>query len=94
MSGKSVQPSAQRGARQPASLVDGQLQHLESVVEYMTRDDASSRFYALDHEYWEKRIRALEDTYELLASQRQRVAKLLDKLASEVQRALKRPNAA
>ena len=94
MSGVNRQPSAQRGARQPASLVDSQLQHFESVVEYVTRKDASGGPYVLYHEYWEKRIRALEGSYELLASHRQRVTKLLEKLASEAQIAQKRRTAA
>ncbi len=84
MSGTNVQSAAvQRGARQPASLVDSQLQHLESVVVFMTREDASSASHALDQEYWEKRVRALEENYELLASQKQRMTKLLDRLTSE-----------
>lgn len=66
-------------ARRPATLVDGQLRHLESVVEYVTRGDASGGLHSLDHGYWEKRIRALEETYELIAAQRQRVTKLLER---------------
>ncbi|WP_206001851.1 hypothetical protein [Paraburkholderia aromaticivorans] len=87
MSGTNMQPTAQRGARRPASLVDSQLQHLENVVEYLTRGDASGGLYPLDHEYWEKRIRALEETYELIASQRHRLTRLSERLASEAQMA-------
>ncbi|MFM0175074.1 hypothetical protein [Paraburkholderia sediminicola] len=87
MSGTNMQPTVQRGARRPASLVDSQLQHLENVVEHLTRGDASGGLYPLDHEYWEKRIRALEETYELIASQRHRLTRLLDRLASEAQMA-------
>ncbi|MFM0002582.1 hypothetical protein PQR57_16290 [Paraburkholderia dipogonis] len=87
MSGTNMQPTVQRGARRPASLVDSQLQHFENVVEYLTRGDASGGLYPLDHEYWEKRIRALEETYELIASQRHRLTRLLDRLACEAQMA-------
>jgi hypothetical protein len=94
MSGTIRQPTAQRGGRRPASLVDSQLEHLENMVEYVTRGDASSGFYPFDHQYWEKRIRALEETHELIASQRRRVTKLLDRLATGAQIALKRRTAA
>jgi hypothetical protein len=83
MIGTNLQPTAQRGARRPASLVDSQLRHFENVLDFLTRGDASGGPYPLDQEYWEKRIRALEETYELIASQRQRLAKLLERLASE-----------
>jgi hypothetical protein len=93
MSGTNMQPTVQRGARRPASLVDSQLQHFENVVEYLTRGDASGGLYPLDHEYWEKRIRALEETYELIASQRHRLTRLLDRLASEARMAQMARNA-
>jgi exonuclease VII small subunit len=85
MSGTNKQPIAQRGGRRPANLVDSQLEHLESMVQHLTRGDAVSVLVPLDHEYWEKRIRVLEETHELIASQRQRVIKLLDQLGSEAQ---------
>ena len=85
MSGTNNQPTAQRGGRRPSSLVDSQLEHLENMVQYVTRGDAVSVLVSLDHEYWEKRIRVLEETHELIASQRQRVIKLLDQLGSEAQ---------
>ena len=94
MSGTNRQPTAQRGARRPASLVDSQLEHLESVVEYVTRADASDASYPLDRAYWEKRIRALEETYELITSQRQRIRKLLERIVSHAQIMPKRPTAA
>lgn len=84
----------QRTARHPASLVDSQLRHLENVVEYVTRGDASGGLHSLDREYWAKRIRALEETYELIAAQRQRVTKLLEKLASAEPISLKPRSAA
>ncbi|MCX4144517.1 MULTISPECIES: hypothetical protein [Paraburkholderia] len=94
MSGTNRQPTAQRGGRRPSSLVDSQLEHLENMVQYVTRGDAVGVLVPLDHEYWEKRIRALEETHELIASQRKRVVKLLDRLGSEAQTKLRRRTAA
>jgi hypothetical protein len=90
MSGTNRQPTAQSGGRHAASLVDSQLEHLENMVEYLTRGDAADVLHALDHAYWEKRVRALEQTHELIAGQRQRVGRLLDRLASEARVELKR----
>ncbi|RDJ99522.1 hypothetical protein [Paraburkholderia lacunae] len=80
MSGTINRPTARRGGRLPASLVDSQLEHLESMVQYLTRGDADSALDRLDHEYWERRIRALQETHDLIASQQRRVSKLLDRL--------------
>ncbi len=93
MNGTNKPPPAQRG-RRPANLVDSQLEHLESMVQYVTRGDAVSVQVTLDHEYWEKRVRALEETHELIASQRKRIIKLLDQLGSEAQVKLSRRTAA
>lgn len=94
MSSTTKQATAERRGRRPASLVDGQLQHLESMVEHLTRGGALEGVHPLDHDYWEKRIRVLEETHELIASQRQRVTKLIERLASEVQIGLSGRNAA
>jgi hypothetical protein len=94
MSGTNNQPTAQRGGRRPSSLVDSQLAHLENMVQYLARGDAVSVLVPLDHEYWEKRIRVLEETHELIASQRKRVIKLLDQLGSEAQTKPRRRTAA
>jgi hypothetical protein len=94
MSGRSKQPTAQSGVRRPASLVDSQLAHIENMVEYVSRESAADVLQAFDHEYWEKRIRALEETHELIASQRQRTARLLERLANEAQIGSKRRTAA
>ena len=75
MSLTSRQPAAQRGGRLPASFADSQLRHLESILSHVAREGVP-RSDELDHVYWEQRIRALEDTHELIASQRIRVAKL------------------
>lgn len=81
MSVTNRQTAAQRGGLHPASLADSQLRHIEKMVEYVTRRSASGARHALDHEYWEQRIRALETTYELIVSQRQRIATLRERLA-------------
>lgn len=94
MNGTNSQPTAQHGGRRPASLVDSQLEHLEKMVQYVARGDAVSALVPLDHAYWEKRIRALEETHELIASQRKRVIKLLEQLGSEAQVKLRRRTAA
>ncbi|WP_233855944.1 hypothetical protein [Paraburkholderia sp. HD33-4] len=75
MSLTSRQPAVQSGGRLPASVADGQLTHLESVLSYVAREDAA-RPDEFDHVYWEQRIRALEETHELIASQRTRIARL------------------
>jgi|GEM_PF-1994749 len=79
MSLTSRQPGGPGGARHAAGLVDSQLRHLENVVGYVTRERAahSDEF---DPAYWERRIRALEQTHELIASQRDRIARLRDRL--------------
>ncbi|HYS63701.1 MAG TPA: hypothetical protein VEN30_07785 [Paraburkholderia sp.] len=89
MNGTKRQPGAQRCGRHPASLVDRQLEHLENMVGYVSREGGAGVLYPLDHDYWEKRIRALEETHELIASQRQRLTRLLTRLTSEAQVALK-----
>jgi hypothetical protein len=83
MSRTNTQPAAQRGARGPAALVDHQLDHLENMVEYLSRGGAATVTHSFDHQYWEKRIRSLEETYDVVASQRQRIARLLDRLAGD-----------
>jgi hypothetical protein len=89
MSGMNTQPTASRGGRLPASLVDSQLEHFENMVEYVSRGETAGGAHAFDHEYWERRIRALDETHELIASQRQRMTKLLDRLASDTTTTLK-----
>jgi hypothetical protein len=76
------QPAPQRGGRRPASFADGQLRHLESVLGYVTREGAAQPD-EFDHAYWAQRILALEDSHELVASQRMRIAKLRDLLGME-----------
>ncbi len=94
MSGTTREATVQRGGRRPASLVDSQLQHLESMVEYLARGGAAEGGHPLDHEYWEKRLRVLEETHELIASQRRRLSRLSDRLAGELRIGLKERDAA
>jgi hypothetical protein len=94
MNGTIDPPPAPRRGRRPASLADSQLDHLENMVGYLVRDGAAAVQHEFDHEYWEKRIRALEATYELIESQQKRIAKLRDRLASAALSALKRRSAA
>ncbi|MEX3634423.1 hypothetical protein [Paraburkholderia sp. BR14320] len=84
MSLTSRQTAAQRGGRLPAKFADSHLQHLESVLGYATRKRATQSG-ELDHVYWERRIRALEDTHHLVDSQRSRIAKLRDLLRLRAQ---------
>ncbi|MGF6810336.1 hypothetical protein OKW30_005528 [Paraburkholderia sp. Clong3] len=73
------QAAAQCGGRLPARFADGHLQHLESVLAFVARKGAAQSG-ELDHVYWERRIRALEDTHHLIQNQRARIAKLRDML--------------
>jgi hypothetical protein len=94
MNGTIKQPTAQRVGRRPANLVDSQLEHLENMVEYVSRGGAPDGLHGFDHEYWGKRIRMLEETHEMIASQRKRIARLQERLASEASSELKRRTAA
>jgi hypothetical protein len=85
MNGTNTRPAGQRG-RHPSSTVDSQLAHLENVVGYMAQWDAApGAQQVFDHGYWEKRIRQLESSYELLGSQRLRAAKLIERLGRATQ---------
>jgi hypothetical protein len=64
----------------PAILADAELDHVERMVQYMSRAQASRTPRGIDGEYWKKRLRALEATYDLVATQRRRVARLFELL--------------
>ena len=81
MSTKNNHPTVRAGALRPARLADEQLDHFENMVQYIMRADADNALHGFDRQYWEKRIRALADTHELVATQRHRVITLLDQLA-------------
>ncbi|WP_206996316.1 hypothetical protein [Trinickia mobilis] len=74
------QPTVKTGELLPAQLADSQLDHFERMVQLVTRADASSASNRFDLEYWEKRIRALVKTHELVTTQRHRVIVMLDLL--------------
>ncbi len=94
MSTTNTQPTNRRGGLRPASLVDGQLDHLERMVQLVTRLDADNTLSQLDHQYWEKRIRALVETHDLVTTQRHRVIRLLDLLEREALFRMRRHTAA
>jgi hypothetical protein len=94
MSATEKQPTTRGGGLRPASLADSELDHLERMVQHVMRGEAGSTYGKLDHEYWEKRIRALVETHELVATQRQRVIRLLDLLEREALFRARSPTAA
>lgn len=67
-------PSA--GSLLPASLADTELAHVERMVHYVTRVQGAASPRGIDADYWKKRLRTLEATYDLVTTQRQRVATL------------------
>ncbi|MBN3855865.1 hypothetical protein G3N59_21020 [Paraburkholderia sp. Ac-20340] len=69
------------GGRLPANLADAELDHVERMVQYMSRAQAAQLPHSprgIDGEYWKKRLHKLESTYDLVATQRSRVARLLE----------------
>jgi hypothetical protein len=94
MNGTHTGSAAQRGGRGPSSLADSQLDHLENMVDYVARESVAMSMPGFDHRYWEKRIRSLEQTYELVASQHRRMARLRDKLTGAARMELERRAAA
>jgi len=81
MNGTSRPLAAQRGGRRPANLADSELRHLENMVSYVTRKGATQPKF--DQGYWEQRVCALEETHELVTSQRNRIARLRRRLTVE-----------
>ncbi|MEM5436549.1 hypothetical protein [Paraburkholderia diazotrophica] len=71
-------------ARQSASQADAELDHLERMVQYIVRRTEADDTSRLDYEYWGKRLRALTQTHDLVATQRQRIIGLLDLLEREM----------
>ena len=66
-----------------ANLADLELDHLERMVQYVTSHEGIKKKTRLDHEYWERRLRALAQTHDLVVTQRRRVIALLDRLERE-----------
>jgi hypothetical protein len=92
MNGASRQAAAQRGERRPTGLADNELRHLENMVTQVTRTNAAQPGF--DHGYWERRIRAVEDAHELIATQRDRIARLRERLTASPRSDLARRSAA
>jgi hypothetical protein len=84
MSVTNKQPATRPAGLLPARLADNQLDHFECMVQYIIRDDAADALHGFDHKYWEKRIRALVETHDLVTTQRCRVMMLLDLLERNV----------
>ncbi|TDN63593.1 hypothetical protein [Paraburkholderia sp. BL10I2N1] len=80
MSVTNKQPATKVAGLLPARLADDQLDHFECMVQYVIREDTDDALYGFDHKYWEKRIRALVETHDLVTTQRYRVMMLLDLL--------------
>lgn len=78
------QPATRAAGLLPARLADDQLDHFECMVQYIIRDHADGALHGFDHKYWEKRIRALVETHDLVTTQRCRVMMLLDLLERNV----------
>jgi hypothetical protein len=68
--------------RLPATLADTQLDHVERMVRYFTHNEGAA-VIGFDYAYWRKRLRAVAETYDLVASQRRRIVGLLDRLERE-----------
>ncbi|CAG9253351.1 hypothetical protein [Paraburkholderia unamae] len=66
----------------PAALADTQLDHVERMVQYFTRNEGAA-VSGFDYAYWRKRLRAVAETYDLVATQRRRIVGLLDHLERE-----------
>lgn len=66
-----------------ANLADIELDHLERMVQYVTSSDGLKNKTQLDREYWERRLRSLAQTHDLVVTQRRRVLTLLDRLERE-----------
>ena len=65
--------------RRPAQLAERELKHLEMILaNFVERDAVSDR---LPTRYWDMRVAQLDEQYDLVPSQSQRVASLQRRLA-------------
>jgi hypothetical protein len=64
----------------PSRLADADLDHLDRLIQCITRATDELDCRGINREYCEKRLRALTETYDLVLSQRRRVLTLLDLL--------------
>ncbi|WP_109481809.1 hypothetical protein [Paraburkholderia sp. C35] len=79
-----METSSDVGTLRSASVADVELDHLERMVQYVTRRTQNDDLSKLDYEYWAKRLRKLAQTHDLVTTQRQRVIALLDLLEREI----------
>lgn len=68
------------GGLLPARLADAQLDHVERMVQFLSFAAVANATRGIDREYCRKRLQTLEQTHDLVASQRLRIAKLLQLL--------------
>jgi hypothetical protein len=77
--GHDIAGSVEPRQRRPAQLAERELQHLELILSnFDERDAENSR---LPTSYWDMRVAQLDEEYELIPAQCQRVAMLQRKLA-------------
>jgi hypothetical protein len=69
---------AARATLKPARAADAQLDHLEHMITAFSKSGDKSPLGCLDQAYWRKRLAALSDESDLVATQRARVIRLLD----------------
>ncbi|WP_185496774.1 hypothetical protein [Paraburkholderia tropica] len=69
--------SAKNAGLLPARLADAQLDHVERMVQFLSFATVANATRGIDREYCRKRLQTLEQTHDLVASQRSRIAKLL-----------------
>jgi len=84
MAATRMETPADVGTLRSASLADVELDHLERMVQYVTRRTETDDVSKLDFEYWDRRLRKLAQTHDLVTTQRQRVIALLDLLEREM----------
>ncbi len=72
--------AAQASGLLPARLADAQLDHVERMLQFLSSAAAGSATHGIDPEYCRKRLQTLEQTHDLVVSQRLRIARLLQLL--------------
>jgi hypothetical protein len=77
-------PAMELAKRMPSRLADAELDHLERMVQYVTRQTGANSRQKLDFDYWRKRLRVLTQTHDLMLPQKNRVVALMDMLEREL----------
>jgi hypothetical protein len=72
--------AAARASLKPARAADAQLDHLEHMITAFAKSNDRAPLGCLDQAYWRRRLGALADESDLVATQRARVLRLLDLL--------------